>query len=254
MKKWQQFENDCFNHLLQEYINNPNIIIELRGNYTSNTSDIYVQNNGNNYFIEVKMPVSQSGQFVVYPNNETELFELSNQSALNQTPTQLECTNAILQFISQPNHYAVFANAGTRGMDLDIPDIVLKNWIVEHYYHKNVRYIMTYMNQQYILIPIHEIDRYFYISATCRKKRSGSSRFSIKHIDDLNQCLIEQELDYHFCDENNTIQLMNYHEKQLKVHPFLLKQVHDNVYNIRKLSNTNNYNIIFKLKLKKDIF
>ena len=80
MKKWQQFEQECFDFLHQKCFHT-NILLELKGNYNSTCSDILVNNNK---YIEIKMPRSHCGQFSVVPDINCKTFY---QSKLNTTQT-----------------------------------------------------------------------------------------------------------------------------------------------------------------------
>lgn len=72
---WQEFEKFCLNYLTRifgEYFSS-------RGGSDSTHSDIEYDDERINFAIECKMPHSQSGQFVLIPNDEYKIFDFSKK-------------------------------------------------------------------------------------------------------------------------------------------------------------------------------
>ena len=66
VNNWKEFEKEAISYLKNEYGD----FFELKGETNSNTSDILFRKECNSFFIEVKMPEAQCGQFVLIPNRE----------------------------------------------------------------------------------------------------------------------------------------------------------------------------------------
>lgn len=76
INNWQKFEQMAVSYLKGKYGN----FFELKGESNSNTSDILFRKECNSFFIEVKMPEAQCGQFVLIPNKEKKKFEYSSKN------------------------------------------------------------------------------------------------------------------------------------------------------------------------------
>lgn len=66
MKKWENFENEMtgyLQHMLKDY----DVLVKQYGNADSTIPDIEITINSNNkkFYVETKMPASQTSQFVV---------------------------------------------------------------------------------------------------------------------------------------------------------------------------------------------
>lgn len=168
VERWEKFEKACETYLNENYGHLANFILE--GGSNSNISDIAVTVNRRvNFYIEAKMGLAQSGQFVVLPDVENKCFYFSpkNKSLEN------EFTEIILSYIN--DNFDIFFNAGTAGKDIDIDKYYFTQWIINHYKNRSVKHIITYKNG-FIIFPVEKFGNYFDVSATMRNKGSGSTQ------------------------------------------------------------------------------
>lgn len=249
MRDWEQLEIECTSYLTQNY-GNSEITFVHQGLSDSTTSDIAVnKNNEMLFYIEVKSPNSQSGQFVLNENPNNKKFTYSDKNKTEMTKSKAK----IIKFINLD--YEKYVNAGTRGYIIDIDKNVISDCVKEHYALKGVKYVMTY-DDQYIIIPLERINEYFDITANFRIKKSGSSKVPANE---------EKIVESFFNLETGIIETYR-EEKRLiaKTDNTVLRSVvsiddneyyfsprKENEYEIRKLSKTNNMNVIFSLKLIK---
>lgn len=124
-------------------------------------------------------------------------------------------------------------------------------WIIDYYKNKGVKYFIA---NNYIILPIERFSHYFSVTAKYRVKRSGSSSVG----------------------KSNLSTIINYIESSFKINgykcigpklfleaPFGLHNTKFMIddskymfsqrgkdYEIRKLSNTDNANVIFSIQLK----
>ena len=78
MKKWEQFEIACTNHLKETYKDKTFV---HNGGSDSSTSDIKVDDD---YYIEVKHTPAQCCQFVLFPEDNHFYYSSDNKKPLNQ--------------------------------------------------------------------------------------------------------------------------------------------------------------------------
>ena len=245
----EEFEIKCYEFLKKKY-GNDIIVFNREGGMDSTKSDIAVKIKGSTVFnIEVKDSNAQSGQFVLVPNetNKTFIFSSKNKSQEN------EMTKMIIDYIN--SDFNVFCNAGTAGKALDIDSSIFSNWIINHYADKKVKYIISYLND-FVIIPIRKFSEYFEISSTFRVKKSGSAKPSQKDISAIIEKIKEK---YSLCSfsSNDDHQFVEIKEsvvdKKFVIgdYTYFLSEKMPHLYEIRRLSNTNNMNVIFSIKLIK---
>lgn len=138
---------------------------------------------------------------------------------------------------------------------------VLSSWIIEYYKNKNVEFFISKFNNrssgQFVIIPINRLGDYFDISATYRTKRSGSRSLPKKDIS-----LVEAYFKslYQFAqfitrDGNTYVCNLEYSGSpriEIGNNKYYLNDSDAGMYEIRKLSNTENMNVIFSIKLTKE--
>lgn len=248
MNPGEKFEQKCYNYLKQTY---NDVLFDLKGGMDSTKSDISViKNNCEVFYIEVKDTIAQSGQFVVHSDDKTETFVFSpkNHSKPN------EMTEIIIQYMN--NDFHKFSNAGTKGEKLNINSTVFSEWIINHYINKNVKYIISYKNC-FVIIPIKKFFSYFEINATYRIKKSGSGKPAKRDLNELKYKIKEMYKTAIFeIKSSETIVKINerVNENKLKVgkYTYYLSEIENNTYRLRRLSDTYNKNVIFKIKLIKN--
>lgn len=246
MNVWEDFEIRCTDFLKHNF--NDYATFTHLGESDSTVPDIKVNTKKNKtFYIEAKHSPAQCGQFVLLPNIKSQSFDYSK---LNVAPLN-EYSQAIIDYMN--NEFEDFKETGTAGKNIEIKDGVniFANWIIKFYKDKNVKFIITNNN---ILIPIENIKEFFNISAKYRIKRSGSSSVGSKYSESLKTYInenfdttkIEVESDKMFV--TSSIQL---HNKRFILNGIeYMFSLRENRYEIRKLSNTFNANVIFSITLK----
>lgn len=248
---WQEFEIFCLNYLTRVFGD----YFFSRGGSDSTYSDIEYNDELINFAIECKMPQSQSGQFVLIPNDEYKTFDFSKK---NKTSRALDGTEEIIRYVNE--RFDEFSSPSTKGVSLQMDSNVYERWIKAMYRQKNVEYIITSINENVcdeniVIFPLDKIGEYFDISCKYRVKKSGSRSIGKKKYKDACKMLKQSGIEFVEVDGYQI-----YVEKKLinniyigeeGTYKFNLNTCEpDFTYMIRVLSNTFNANIIFSLKIK----
>ncbi|RMA78507.1 hypothetical protein JN00_0337 [Metamycoplasma subdolum] len=247
MKKWQIFEKECESYLSK--IITSNIKIELIGGSNSKESDIQITTTkGTKFFIEIKMSPAQCGQFVLYPNLKTKKFEYSSKN--------IHHINVFSKMIIEYMNcfFSEFYSASTRGKLIlfDGHESIFANWIKQAYSVKNVKYFII---NDFIIVPIQEFEKAFFITAKYRVKRSGSSNVSLKNMKNLIDFLTTnfKELQSFKISKNKLFVTTdkNIDKKRFvfQDNNYIVAKREEN-YEIRKLAKTCNANVIFSIVKK----
>lgn len=249
MKPGEQFELRCYEYLKRAY-ETKKTNFQHEGGMDSTKSDIAVIKNGEiDFYIEAKDASAQSGQFVLLPDEERECFVFSprNHSKPN------EMTDIIIDYMNSDFHR--FNNAGTAGESLDIDSKVFANWIIEHYKDKNVKYVISF-NKDYVIFPIRKFEQYFNIAANYRIKKSGSGKPAQRDIPEVMQIIKTHYTTAKFSQIEKKL-FVNISEKAdkdrfvLGNYTYYLSEQNPGDYEVRRLSNTYNMNVIFSIGLIK---
>lgn len=240
LKSWEINEKECFLYLINNYGNK----FILEGSHNSNISDIKVINK--NYYIEAKSIKSQCGQFVVLEENNKFIYSNKNKTSIN------EYSNYIINYMN--NNFHLFTNVTSKPIDIMLDTNIFYSWVKNFYKLKNVKYFITKVNSNnYIIIPLDNIDNYFNISACYRVKKSGSSNITKNNFDEIKSLL--NNIDFTFIEKNEKIfiKTKSHINEKLKghVYTYQFKLIEKDLYEIRRLSNTNNPNVIFSIELIK---
>lgn len=255
---WKEFEKSS-----AEYLSNIKVfegIAEFThiGSSDSTTSDILVQTNKSRFFIEVKKSKAQCGQFVLFPNEQTKKFEFSTK---NKTPLN-KASQTIIDYMNA--NYEKFEKAGTKGVDITFDNCnkVFEQWILEAAKQKNV---LFYMTKGYTILPVNDISKYFEITAKYRIKKSGSSNAGKQNIETLTNVIKAMDNDWQnieakgpklFVQTSDDIDKKSF-QFNGKMYMFAKRK---DKYEVRKLSDTRNANVIFSIKyngkkgLPKEVF
>lgn len=249
MKPGEEFEIRCHEYLKNSYGTSSTSFF-LENSMDSTKSDIAVIKNGfTRFYIEAKDTEAQSGQFVLLPDEESRTFIFSprNYSLPN------EMTEIMIEYMN--DNFDRYNNAGTTGESLDIDPSVFYDWVIEHYLNKNVKYVISYKDS-YVILPIRKFSSYFSIQANYRIKKSGSGEPSKKDFPVLKNAIqaiypsasfLEQGKKL-FSTINDSIGLDKF---ILGGNTYYLSPRINGRYEIRRLSNTYNMNVIFSIQLKK---
>lgn len=248
MKPGEKFEKECYEYLKSKYASKTAKFIH-KGGMNSTESDIgVIKNEKIDFYIEAKDTFAQSGQFVLIPQENIEKFKFSDKNNSKQN----EMTDIIIKYMN--NNFYKFNNAGTAGEEIKIDTSVFSRWIINHYKEKNVKYVISY-DENYVILPIRKFDSYFEISAIYRIKKSGSGKPAKKDREAIKEVIKKNYPSAKFSIEEEKF-LVNI-ENSLNLKDFKLgnytyhfsKKL--NNFEIRRLSNTYNRNVIFSIKLIK---
>lgn len=136
MGDWKEFEKLSVD-FLKSNIRNKDISIKHFGNSDSTKSDILVTFNksGKSFYIETKMPTSQTSQFVVELDDNKFVYGKNNTFKTN------EYSEKIIDLLNKNFDY--YKNVGKRGIKVSVsPDIAL-GWIKSNMNNKNVKFVMS---------------------------------------------------------------------------------------------------------------
>lgn len=262
MERWKKLEKDCYKYLLTKYTGG--FSFTAYGESDSTKADIKVTfENESNFFIEIKGNDSQCCQFVLFPNEETEKFDVSEGVKSPDT----ENRKAIISYMDE--RYDQYCKVGTTGIPIDISTDILYGWVSDFYTAKNVKFFIT-KGREYIIFPLSKFSEHFDICASYRKKKSGSNepnknKNSAELEVGINENSLEGIFEFAFIGDKNRCffhtDSNNLHKKRM-VCPYYTYLFKDNeyskqvtlqkghVYEVRRLSNTANPNAICQLTLK----
>lgn len=246
MSTWKDFEINATNYLNKNFGD----IAEFfhQGEEDSTTPDILVNTSYCHYFIEAKDCPAQCGQFVLLPNLNSFTFEYSRKNVNKYN----EYAQIIMDFMNES--FEDFKEAGTAGKSIIFPRCqeVFSNWVIKTYASKGVRFIIT---NNFKILPLEEFYNAFEINATYRIKRSGSSdaggrnqNIIIDYIENnysINNAFIEGKKIFVTSD-------VELHDSRFYINntEYMISKRGTDLYEIRKLSNTFNANVIFSINLK----
>jgi len=244
MRRWENFEEEMAIYLSEKYPNNE---FGWYGGSDSTVSDIKVNDE---FYIEVKMPHAQCGQFVLFPDMPNRIFEYSSDNKAPENKYTRKIINQMERNFEK--------HLSQKSSDIEINENILADFIIEYYLNKNVRYIIT-KESDIIILPTEKLKKYFNITANFRPKTSGSGYLPDKWISDFDIGFQKKYAsDYNYfrkgkhgyiktsIDIDDKTYIFGKHNRY-----FLRKTSKDDVYKIRKLSNTRNSNVIFSINLKK---
>ncbi len=251
MKKWRIFEENCVKYLNSKFSNYADFILE--GDSNSRKSDILVSTkNGKNFYIEAKDSPSQSGQFVLLPDLNKDVFVYSK---LNNTEIN-EYSEKIIDYM---NHdFDSFKNPGTSGKTITFEDNykIFSEWIIKMYKEKNVSLVIT---KDFTILPIEKFMDYFDITAKYRVKKSGSGYVAKKNIENIMKFIEKSEytiINTEIIDKKIFVYSPNNLDKKrffVNGKEYMFSKKNNNKYEIRKLSNTKNSNVIFSIEKKENV-
>lgn len=249
MAIWKEFEEASTEFLNKTFGDYATFV--LQGGSNSKKEDILVNTKkGKEFYIEAKHSPAQCGQFVLLPDIQTKKFDYSKQ---NIAPLN-EYSQQIMNYMN--TKFEEYKKAGTAGKDIVFPNCenVFINWILSFYNFKNAKYFITNNN---VIFSIEDFSKFFNVRAKYRIKRSGSSAVGNKYINKVESYLkanfnifnIEKSEDKLFIKSE-----LNLHNKRFIIdgYEFMISK-RDDSYEIRKLSNTFNANVIFSVNLKNGI-
>lgn len=237
---WKTFEEECTVYLNTKY----GSMFEQKGESDSTVSDIFFYNKDKGFYIEAKMPNAQCGQFVLLPDLKNQVFSYSSKNKTKES----QYTKRIMDFMN--DHFDEFCDSGTSGKEINMDKSVFYDWIINYYKGKGVEFFITKDNEYFVIFPIEQFPKYFYVKAKYREKKSGSSSLNNANLSDFINAMNNEGIEFS-CSGLDIISNMDLDGRRVKgdKYDYLLRS--DNgKYKVRKLSNTRNANVIFSIELK----
>ncbi|CCJ32983.1 hypothetical protein [Caloramator australicus] len=243
---WENFEIDCTEYLNRKFGDYASF--KHMGRSDSTIPDIKVTTkSGNVFYIEAKHCPAQCGQFVLLPDIAKRTFIYS---PLNTTPKNTYAEQIIKHMNAQ---FDEFKEAGTSGKDIIMNNgsEIFSNWIIDTYRNKGVCYFIT---NNYTIFPIERFSEYFNVSAKYRVKRSGSSHVGKSNIPNILSYIKSQGYDIKSTRIEGgklfVVLAESLHNQRFILNGYeYMFSLRDSEYEIRKLSNTFNANVIFSIDL-----
>lgn len=247
MSNWQDFEIECTDYLNNRFGGYATFYHE--GGADSTVPDIRVKTNSNRiFYIDAKCCPAQCGQFVLLPNISTGKFEYSplNANKLNSYAIK------IIEFMNED--FDGFREAGTAGKDINMQSgsKIFADWIIQIYKEKGACLFIT---NDFRIVNIDDFAEHFNVSAKYRIKRSGSGNVGKKYLSDISLYLKEH---YHNIssvvadgDKLFVTSSTDLHNERFVYgkYEYMISN-RGSLYEIRKLSNTYNANVIFSIDIK----
>lgn len=247
MAIWEEFEVQCTEYLNDRFGHYAKFFHQ--GGADSTVPDILVKaNSGKSFYIDAKHSPAQCGQFVLLPDLNSCTFEYSRQN-VNRINRYAEM---IMDYMNQD--FDAFREAGTAGKDIDMPNgsDIFASWIIQTYRDKGAEFFIT---NDYTILPIEQFSDYFKVSAKYRIKRSGSGNVGKSRINPVMDYIASH--DYVITDSHVVgDKLFVSSSRNLHDSRFILRGIEymfslrGDEYELRKLSNTYNANVIFSIRQK----
>lgn len=247
MDSWKEFEIEWTEFLKKTY--GDVAYFQHMGEEDSTKPDILVKTKkGHTFYIETKKCPAQCGQFVLYPDVQSKKFIFSEK---NDTKIN-EFAETIIHFMNY--HFESFKEAGTAGRTIEFDNMeeVFCNWIMKTYGDKDVELVAT---NNRIMIRLEDFPKYFNVTAKYRIKRSGSDKVGHSRISAVKKYIEEN----YITDSNRTTidgalfykSSKNLHNQRFTIDKYeYMFSFRNDEFEIRKLSNTFNANVIFSITLK----
>ena len=250
ISNWEIHEKECYQYLRNTFGQDAEFI--HHGGSDSTISDIQVRTkNGQSFWIECKSPQAQSGQFVTIPKDGRFYFSERNKSLPN------EISEFIINIMNRD--FYKYSNAGTAGIGLDINSDIFAYWIKNMYKNKGVKYFITHSTTgKYVILPLDDISRYYSIGATFRAKKSGSSNVAKSSQEMVAQRIVESlnvsasQIEYGVKMRVDSPLIADKQKIEINGYVYMFSKTPDGCFIIRRLSNTNNLNVIFSVSLKNE--
>lgn len=254
MDNWEIFEIAATN-FLNNYFKSSGVRFDNDGGTNSTVSDIQLFKDDERIAnIEAKYSPSQAGQIVLLFNNDTFVLSEASKNIEN------DFTHQIIEYMNQ--NYQTFKDVGTSGISINIDQGILFNWVKQTYQDKGSNWIIAstkYQNlleSDLLLVPIMDIDQYFNISATFRRKRSGTAHLPQSRVEEFKSQFNNITTNYTLNKDGKKYKLKtNINIPSLTIsNDYFLSRINQSEYYVKKRSLTNNANVVFSLVLNETKF
>lgn len=257
MKKWEDFESEMTGYL-KEILKDYNVIVKQFGSADSTIPDIEITINTNNkkFYVETKMPASQTSQFVVEINDNKFIYGRKNKFKSN------EYSDEILDILNE--NFELYSKVAQNGMIVPVPETIAFSWIASNMKNKNVEFIISVDNNDHKKVfSLEQFNEFFNIKTIFRRKKSGSQEIPKTFYNDFKNHLDLKFSKYDYKLNSNGKKLflelpLNLSKNECYIDSdvlpdgkrYFLSNKGNGKYEVKLTSATNNPNIIFELSLK----
>lgn len=260
MKKWEDFESEMTGYL-QQMLKDYDVLVKQYGSADSTIPDIEITINSNSkkFYVETKMPASQTSQFVVEIKDGKFVYGSKNKFKANQY------SDEIINILN--DNFKLYSKVAQTGMVVPVPETIAFSWIASNMKNKNVEFIISVDNDgNKKVFSLDQFNKFFNIKTIFRRKKSGSQDLPKTYYDDFKKHLDLRFSKYDYSLNTNGKKLylnlpldLNKNECYIDsdVLPegkrYFLSNKGNGKYEVKITSSTNNPNIIFELSLKDDV-
>ena len=260
MSKWEDFESEMTGYL-QQMLKDYDVLVKQYGSADSTIPDIEItiNSNGKKFYVETKMPASQTSQFVVEIKNNKFVYGSKNKFKSNQY------SDEIINILN--DNYNLYSKVAQTGMVVPVPETIAFSWIASNMKNKNVEFIISVDNDgNKKVFSLDQFNKFFNIKTIFRRKKSGSQDLPKTYYDDFKKHLDLRFSKYKYSLNTNGKKLyldlplvLNKNECYIDsdVLPegkrYFLSNKGNGKYEVKITSSTNNPNIIFELSLKDNV-
>lgn len=257
MKKWENFETEMTGYLKQ-MLEDYDVLVKQYGSADSTIPDIEITINSNSkkFYVEIKMPASQTSQFVVETKNNKFVYGSKNKFKAN------EYSDEIINILN--DNYNLYSKVEQTGMIVPVPETIAFSWIVSNMKNKNVEFIISIDNSgNKKVFSLDQFNEFFNIKTIFRRKKSGSQDLPKMYYDDFKKNLDLKFSKYRYSlntdDKKIYLNLpLDLNKSECYIDSdmlsngkrYFLSNKGNGKYEVKITSATNNPNIIFELSLK----
>lgn len=245
MPNWFDFEIECTDYLKHRF--GAFAHFYHQGGADSTIPDILVKTNrAGSFYIEAKQSPAQCGQFVLLPDILSRTFVYSEKN-----PKQINVyAEKIIDYMN--TKFDEYREAGTAGKQIVMENgqAIFSAWIIKTYREKGVKFFIT---NNHTILPVEKFPKYFFVTAVYRVKRSGSDNVGkrgltsvLRFIESCGYPITGSHIEGEKLFVTSNINLHDSHFI-LGKYEYMFSQ-RKNEYEIRKLSNTYNANVIFSIR------
>lgn len=244
MADWLEFEEKCTAYLNKNF--GHKATFRHMGGADSTVPDIHVvTKTGKKFYMDAKMTPSACGQFVLQPIVSTSTFVFSENNKTGISPE----VQAIIRHMNQD--FEAYKEAGTAGKDINLGDDgkTFFRWIIATYLQKGAEFFIT---NDFTILPTRDLPKHFTVTAKYRTKRSGSRPAGVKAAPLVYQYILTQNFSVYdrriAKDKLYVYSTDQIHNKRFVYDGYeYMFSARGERYEVRKLSNTFNANVIFSI-------
>lgn len=260
MSKWEDFESEMTGYL-QQMLKDYDVLVEQYGSADSTIPDIEITINSNSkkFYVETKMPASQTSQFVVEIKNNKFVYGSKNKFKSNQY------SDEIINILN--DNYNLYSKVAQTGMVVPVPETIAFSWIASNMKNKNVEFIISVDNDgNKKVFSLDQFNKFFNIKTIFRRKKSGSQDLPKTYYDDFKKHLDLRFSKYKYSLNTNGKKLyldlpLDLSKNECYIDSdvlpegkrYFLSNKGNGKYEVKITSSTNNPNIIFELSLKNNV-